>query len=56
MRYATLALPDGRTTAARVTDTGYVLLDAPDWRYLAYHLGGPIVADVVVAGARAELG
>jgi imidazolonepropionase len=27
-----------------------VLLDAPDWRYLAYHLGGRIVAQVVVAG------
>ncbi len=27
-----------------------VLLDAPDWRYLAYHLGGQIVARVVVAG------
>jgi imidazolonepropionase len=30
-----------------------VLLDAPDWRYLAYHLGGEIVDRVVVAG---ELG
>ncbi|HEY5059641.1 MAG TPA: imidazolonepropionase [Gaiellaceae bacterium] len=28
-----------------------VLLDAPDWRYLAYHLGGEIVDRVVVAGA-----
>jgi imidazolonepropionase len=27
-----------------------VLLDAPDWRYLAYHLGGRLVARVVVAG------
>jgi imidazolonepropionase len=27
-----------------------VLLDAPDWRYLAYHLGGHIVARVVTAG------
>jgi imidazolonepropionase len=27
-----------------------VLLDAPDWRYLAYHLGGPVVAGVVGAG------
>jgi imidazolonepropionase len=27
-----------------------VLLDAPDWRYLAYHLGGRIVAQVVVGG------
>jgi imidazolonepropionase len=26
------------------------LLDAPDWRYLAYHLGGPVVAGTVVAG------
>jgi imidazolonepropionase len=27
-----------------------VLLDAPDWRYLAYHLGGPVVAATIVAG------
>ena len=27
-----------------------VLLDAPDWRYLAYHLGGRVVAKVVVGG------
>jgi imidazolonepropionase len=27
-----------------------VLLDAPDWRYLAYHLGGGLVAEVVVGG------
>jgi imidazolonepropionase len=27
-----------------------VLLDAPDWRYLAYHLGGDVVARVVIAG------
>jgi imidazolonepropionase len=26
------------------------LLDAPDWRYLAYHLGGRVVAKVVVRG------
>jgi imidazolonepropionase len=26
------------------------LLDAPDWRYLAYHLGGPVVSRVVVGG------
>ena len=32
-----------------------VLLDAPDWRYLAYHLGGELVAGVVLAGAPAEL-
>ena len=27
------------------------LLDAPDWRYLAYHLGGDVVAAVVKDGA-----
>jgi imidazolonepropionase len=31
-------------------DADLVLLDAPDWRYLAYHLGGPVVRRVVVAG------
>jgi imidazolonepropionase len=33
-----------------------VLLDAPDWRYLAYHLGGRVVGGVVVGGVLAELG
>jgi len=28
-----------------------VLLDAPDWRYVAYHLGGDVVATVVEKGA-----
>jgi imidazolonepropionase len=32
-----------------------VLLEAPDWRYLAYHLGGHVVGRVVVAGAAAAL-
>jgi imidazolonepropionase len=27
-----------------------VLLDAPDWRYLAYHLGGDVVAAVIRGG------
>jgi imidazolonepropionase len=26
------------------------LLDAPDWRYLAYHLAGDVVAAVIVGG------
>jgi imidazolonepropionase len=30
-------------------DADVVLLDAPDWRYLAYHLGGPVVHSVVHA-------
>jgi imidazolonepropionase len=37
-------------------DADLVLLDAPDWRYLAYHLGGNHVAAVVTGGVRAELG
>ena len=37
-------------------DADLVLLDAPDWRYLAYHLGHDHVAAVVLAGERAELG
>jgi imidazolonepropionase len=28
-----------------------VLLDAPDWRYVAYHLAGPVVATVIEDGA-----
>ena len=32
-----------------------VLLDAPDWRYLAYHLGGDLVAGLVLGGTPAEL-
>jgi imidazolonepropionase len=27
-----------------------VLLEAPDWRYLAYHLGGDVVATVIRRG------
>ncbi len=37
-------------------DADVVLLDAPDWRYLAYHLGGRIVSESVVAGAPSRLG
>ena len=37
-------------------DADVVLLEAPDWRYLAYHLGGPVVAETVVAGRLSELG
>jgi imidazolonepropionase len=31
-------------------DADLVLLDAPDWRYLAYHLGGDLLATVVEGG------
>ncbi len=36
-------------------DADLILLDAPDWRYLAYHLGHEHIAEVVLGGARAEL-
>jgi imidazolonepropionase len=36
-------------------DADLVLLDAPDWRYLAYHLGGDLVRTVVVSGQVATL-
>ena len=32
-------------------DADLVLLDAPDWRYLAYHLGADLVAAVIRRGA-----
>ena len=38
----------GRLAAGYRADVA--LLDAPDWRYLAYHLGGRIVHQVIVAG------
>ena len=31
-------------------EANVVLLDAPDWRYLAYHLGGDVVASVIRRG------
>ena len=37
-------------------DADIVLLDAPDWRYLAYHLGGRVVSETVVAGVPSRLG
>jgi imidazolonepropionase len=47
----------GRATRVGRLAPGYradvVLLDVPDWRYLAYHLGGAVVAQTIAAG---ELG
>ena len=43
----------GRLAAGHRADV--VLLDAPDWRYLAYHFGGPVVSEVIVGGERAAL-
>jgi imidazolonepropionase len=35
-------------------DADVVLLDAPDWRYLAYHMGAPMVSEIVCGGAQAS--
>jgi imidazolonepropionase len=43
----------GRLAAGYTADA--VLLDAPDWRHLAYHLGGDLVRAVIVAGEVAAL-
>ena len=44
----------GRLASGYAADV--VLLEAPDWRYLAYHLGANLVAEVILHGERAELG
>ena len=49
----------GRADTVGRIASGYradlVLLDAPDWRHLAYHLGGDLVHTVVVAGEPVRL-
>jgi imidazolonepropionase len=50
-----LDLADRKGRLASGFDADLVLLDAPDWRYLAYHLGHDHVAAVVLGGRRAEL-
>ena len=49
----------GRAHAVGRLAPGYaadvLLLDAPDWRYLAYHLAGDVVDTVIVRGAATRL-
>ncbi len=46
-----LARSDRKGRLAPGYDADVVLLDAEDWRYLAYHLAGDVVDEVVVGGA-----
>jgi imidazolonepropionase len=45
-----LCRADRKGRIAAGYDADLVLLDAPDWRYLAYHLGGDDVGTVIVSG------
>jgi imidazolonepropionase len=45
-----LGRPDRIGRAAAGYDADLVLLDAPDWRHLAYHLGGDLVSTVIRHG------
>jgi imidazolonepropionase len=47
---AVLQRADRKGRLAAGYDADVVLLDAPDWRYLAYHLGGAIVEAVLKDG------
>jgi imidazolonepropionase len=51
-----LGRADRKGRLARGYDADLVLLDAPDWRYLAYHLGHDHLAAVLLGGEKAELG
>ncbi len=50
-----LGRPGSKGRIAPGFDADLVLLDAPDWRYLAYHLGHDHVAEVVLGGERTRL-
>jgi imidazolonepropionase len=48
-----LSRADRKGRLAPGYDADVVLLEAPDWRYLAYHLAGDVVARVIEDGETA---
>jgi imidazolonepropionase len=48
-----LGCADRKGRIAPGYDADLLLLDVPDWRYLAYHLAGDLGVDPVIAGRRA---
>jgi imidazolonepropionase len=46
-----LGLAERRGRVGPGQDADLVLLDAPDWRHLAYHLGGDLIGTVIRRGA-----
>ncbi len=50
---AVLGCADRKGVLGQGFDADLVLLDARDWRHLAYHLGGDVVSEVIVAGRSA---
>jgi imidazolonepropionase len=48
-----LGRADRKGRIATGFDADVLLLDVPDWRYLAYHLGGDLGIEPIVAGRRA---
>jgi imidazolonepropionase len=50
-----LGLAERKGRLAPGYDADLIILDAPDWRYLAYHLGHDHVAAVVLGGRPAKL-
>jgi imidazolonepropionase len=51
-----LGCADRKGRLAPGFDADFVLLGAPDWRYLAYHLAGDVVDAVFLGGEPLALG
>jgi imidazolonepropionase len=47
-----LGLADRKGRLVEGFDADVTLVDAPDWRYLSYHLAGDVVSEVIIGGRR----